>query len=115
MGVALSVDEMVDIMSRYAIEEYTHNIPAKDGVQATLCAMKEKGYSLNVLTASPHLTLDPCLKRLGLWDLFDNVWSCDDFNTTKSDPEIYKMGFAWNSEFKLKLRSWSQTLLGVLR
>ena len=29
--------------------------------------------------------------RLELYDLFDNVWSCDDFNTTKADPEIYKM------------------------
>ena len=35
--------------------------------------------------------LDPCLKRLGLFDLFDNVWSCDDFGTTKSNPDIYKM------------------------
>ena len=53
--------------------------------------MKEEGASLNVLTASPHTMLDPCLKRLGLFDLFDNVWSCDDFSTTKANPEIYKM------------------------
>ena len=53
--------------------------------------MKDEGYSLNVLTASPHIALDPCLKRLGLYGLFDNVWSCDDFGTTKADPEIYKM------------------------
>ena len=51
--------------------------------------LKENGASLNVLTASPHITLDACLKRLGLWELFDNVWSCDDFNTTKADPQIY--------------------------
>ena len=38
--------------------------------------------------------LDPCLLRLGLYDLFDNVWSCDDFSTTKSDPEIYRMAAA---------------------
>jgi HAD superfamily hydrolase (TIGR01509 family) len=37
------------------------------------------------------VTLDACLKRLGLYDLFDNVWSCDDFFTTKADPEIYRM------------------------
>ena len=53
--------------------------------------LKERGASLNVLTASPHITLDSCLVRLGLFDLFDNIWSCDDFNTTKSNPEIYKM------------------------
>ena len=29
------------------------------------------------------------LKRLKIFDLFDNVWSCDDFATTKADPEIY--------------------------
>ena len=53
--------------------------------------LKADGASLNVLTASPHLTLDPCLKRIGIYDLFDNVWSCDDFKTTKADPEIYRM------------------------
>ena len=35
--------------------------------------------------------LDPCLERLQIFDLFDNVWSCEDFGTTKSDPEIYRM------------------------
>ena len=35
--------------------------------------------------------LDPCLKRVGIYDLFDNVWSCEDFFTTKTDPNIYQM------------------------
>ncbi len=50
--------------------------------------MRSEGY---VLTASPHRMLDVCLTRLGLYELFDNVWSCDDFGTTKSDVEIYRM------------------------
>ena len=53
------------------------------------CAAEFLSASLNVLTASPHEMLDPCLKRLGLYDLFDNVWSCEDFATTKADPAIY--------------------------
>jgi FMN phosphatase YigB (HAD superfamily) len=44
-----------------------------------------------VLTASAHRVLDVCLKRLGIYDLFDNVWSCNDFNTSKADPKIYSM------------------------
>jgi len=91
LGVELSADELVAIMNLYAVYEYENNIPAKDGVFETLRALKDSGASLNVLTASPHTALDPCLKRLGLWELFDNVWSCDDFSTTKADPEIYKM------------------------
>ena len=91
LGVEEGVDELVEIMNCYARLEYENNIPEKDGVKDTLYKMKDEGYSLNVLTASPHIALDPCLKRLGLYGLFDNVWSCDDFGTTKADPEIYKM------------------------
>lgn len=91
MGIDASVEHLVELMTKYAIDEYTNNIPAKTNVVSTLRKLKEQGSSLNVLTASPHDTLDPCLKRLGIYGLFDNVWSCNDFGTTKSDPEIYRM------------------------
>lgn len=91
LGVPLSTEEMVKIMNDYAYDEYLYNIPAKSNVISTLKELKRLGAHLNVLTASPHTVLDPCLKRLGLFDLFSNIWSCDDFNTTKADPEIYKM------------------------
>ena len=91
IGVNATVDELVDKMREYALYEYENNVGEKETVIDTLYAMKEKGYSLNVLTASPHAALDPCLKRLGIWELFDNVWSCEDFGTTKSDVKIYEM------------------------
>ena len=90
LGIETPTEQLIEMMNRYAVDEYKFNIGAKDTVVETLREMKAQGYSLNVLTASPHLALDPCLKRLGVWELFDNVWSCDDFGTTKSDPEIYK-------------------------
>ncbi|MBQ9859526.1 MAG: HAD family hydrolase [Clostridia bacterium] len=91
LGVPLSVEEIGHLMGEYLLDAYKYHIPAKKNVVETLCTLKEQGASLNILTASPHITLDPCLKRLGLWDLFDNVWSCDDFATTKADTAIYKM------------------------
>ncbi len=91
LGVKLDRDEIIMLMKKYMYEEYLYNIPAKSNVISVLEELRNKGASLNVLTASPHVTLDPCLKRIGIYDLFDNVWSCDDFSTTKADPEIYKM------------------------
>ena len=91
LGLDLPIDEIVEKMSEYAYYEYSHTIPAKDNVIEVLKILKKDNISLNVLTASPHITLDVCLKRLGVFDLFDNVWSCEDFNTTKADPMIYKM------------------------
>ena len=35
--------------------------------------------------------LDACLVRNGIYELFTNVWSCEDFATTKADPDIYRM------------------------
>ena len=79
LGMTIPEDDIMDLMVSYATHEYTYNIPAKKGVISTLKSLKAQGASLNVLTASPHTSLDPCLKRLGIWELFDNIWSCDDF------------------------------------
>ncbi|MBQ2743036.1 MAG: HAD family hydrolase [Oscillospiraceae bacterium] len=91
LGIKMPVDEIIALMNRYIYDEYAYNIPAKKNVVETLRKLKEQGANLNVLTASPHSVLDVCLKRLGIFDVFTNVWSCDDFKTTKADPEIYKM------------------------
>ncbi len=90
-GLNVGVEELVQIFKDNMKDEYFYKIQAKNNVIKVLKELKEKGASLNVLTASPHVTLDACLKRLGIFDLFDNVWSCDDFETTKANPEIYKM------------------------
>lgn len=91
LGVPQTKESIMRRMGELMLDAYHYHIPAKENVIPVLQNLKEEGASLNVLTASPHITLDACLKRLGIFDLFDNVWSCDDFGTTKADPEIYKM------------------------
>ena len=91
LGLDKELNDIVALMGKYMLEAYHYHIPAKENVINTLRKLKENEADLNVLTASPHITLDACLKRLGIYDLFTNVWSCDDFETTKADPEIYRM------------------------
>lgn len=91
MGLKMSREQLMGLMKEYMMDAYFRTIPAKANVPEVLRMLKSRGASLNVLTASPHVTLDACLKRLGLWDLFDHIWSCDDFGTTKADPAIYAM------------------------
>ena len=91
LGLGMPVEEILARMNRYIYDEYAYRIQAKDTVIETLKTLKAQGADLHVLTASPHTVLDVCLKRLGILDLFTNVWSCDDFSTTKSDPSIYVM------------------------
>ena len=91
LGMDKSHDYLTSLMLKYAVDAYTNVVPAKEHVIESLRELKARGASLNVLTASPHEALDPCLKRLGIFDMFDNVWSCNDFATTKADPAIYEM------------------------
>ena len=91
LGLPEERDALVTKMIGNAREAYVSRIEAKAGVVDALRALYARGDSLNVLTASPHEALDPCLKRIGVFNLFENVWSCDDFGTTKADPEIYRM------------------------
>lgn len=94
LGMQMPQKEIVEMMTERAVEAYTHRVPAKKHVVDTLRCLKARGDDLNVLTASPHEMLDPCLKRLGVHDLFTHVWSCEDFGTTKADPAIYHMAAA---------------------
>lgn len=88
-GIKMSVNEIVDEIVDVAYPYYRDTVILKDGVKNYISAIKENGGSLSILTASPHKTVDACLKRIGIFDWFDNVWSCEDFGTTKSDPNIY--------------------------
>ena len=94
LGVRADPTELVRHFYTTATEAYANSIEAKPSVPEVLRALRARGDSLHVLTASPHPMLDPCLKRIGIFDLFENVWSCEDFGTGKSDPEIYRMAAA---------------------
>ncbi len=89
IGLNLSPEEISLEFAKRLTPLYENTITEKRGVRRCLEKMKKCGYKLHILTASPHAWLDPCLKRMGLFPLFENVWSCDDFGKKKTDPEIY--------------------------
>lgn len=91
MGSPEPVDVMIDRMHHAALKAYAHEVQAKRNVVRVLKQLRDGGKDLAILTASPHMILDPCLKRLGLYDLFCHVWSCEDFGTNKANPDIYQM------------------------
>lgn len=89
MGVPGTPQEIYDTMMDTMTEVYAHDVKLKPGVEAALRQMKAQGTRLYVLTASPHGLTDVCLKHNGVYDLFDTVWSVEDFGMTKDDVRIY--------------------------
>ena len=91
LGMPMSEEEILADVNAFATDAYHHKIVCKAHVKETLEALRARGDDLHVLTASPHSVLDACLARNGIYELFTNVWSCNDFGTNKADPEIYRM------------------------
>ena len=83
------VEQIYEYFKAETLRAYGETIPLKANVKETLEQLKARGCCLNVLTASPQLLTDICLKRLGVYDLFENVWSIEAFGLSKADEAIY--------------------------
>ncbi len=89
LGVADSVENIIRRIQNKLVYEYTNNIYLKPGVLAYLKKLRDDGTRLFVLTASPHIVTDICLKHNGVFDWFEEVWSVEDFGLSKSDTRIF--------------------------
>lgn len=82
-------EKLNDIWWKHAYKEYAENVPLKEGAYELLSTLSEKGISLAVATASPYSLFVPCLKRLGIYDLFDCFVSTDEVARGKDCPDVY--------------------------
>ena len=88
-GLNDTVDNIVKKICDRLVYEYSNNVILNPGVGEYLRRIKAEGGRLFVLTASPHLVTDVCLQRNGVYDLFEKVWSVEDFKLTKSDTRLF--------------------------
>ena len=89
MGVPGTVEEVTRRLEERMYQEYAHRIHLLPGVEAYLRRLYRQGVRLFVLTASPHSITDPCLANNGIWDLFERVWTVEDYGMGKSNPELF--------------------------
>lgn len=89
LGCKMSEQDIVDRIISAVVNAYDNEIVTKNNVHETLSKLKERGYSLSVLTGSPHKIIKGCMERNDLNKYFDNVWSVDDFSLTKTQVELF--------------------------
>lgn len=89
LGVKDTVENIVSRIRQNLVYEYTNHIVTKPGVKDYLKRLYDDGARLFVLTASPHLVTDVCLQHNGVYDLFEQVWSVEDFSLNKSDTRLF--------------------------
>lgn len=89
LGLNKSFDDIIRRMEEILVYEYTNNIKLKPFVKDYLLKLKAQNDRLFVLTASPHIVTDVCLQKNGVYDLFEKVWSVEDFGIPKTKTELF--------------------------
>ena len=84
-----SVNELVDKWNNMAKHEYEENIIIKPFVKEYLLKLKAEGLKLGIATALDDFLFIPCLKRNGIYELFDDHRSLSTMKNGKDSPDIY--------------------------
>ena len=79
------IKEVLDFIE----DKYLNEIPLKKGVKKFLEKVNSQGYKMCILTTSEKSQAVGALKRTGVLDLFDEVYTDRDFDLSKKDPKIY--------------------------
>ncbi len=89
LGIKEKPQDIYDFFMKNLERLYVQEFELKKGAVSLIKDLKSKGYSVNVISGSPHRFVNPCLKRNGVFDLFDNVWSVEDFLLAKDDVNLF--------------------------
>jgi HAD superfamily hydrolase (TIGR01509 family) len=71
--------------------EYDDNIILKPYAYEFLCKVKQSGAKLALATSSKHALFEKCLKRNGIYELFDTFTETHEVSCTKEFPDVYEL------------------------
>lgn len=89
LGVNATAEEVYEYFMDTLEIKYKTEFELKKGALSYLKTLKDIGCSINVISASPMSFIEPCLKRLGVYNLCDNVLTLEQFGLNKTDKELY--------------------------
>ena len=70
-------------------DAYCNKIPLKKGVKELLIKFKEDNIPVVIATATNKGLLEIALQRLGIRDYIQEIFTCSEYKTSKSVPDIY--------------------------
>ncbi|MFR0000898.1 MAG: HAD family hydrolase [Intestinibacter bartlettii] len=83
------VETIIKQVLDFIEDKYLNEIPLKKGVKDFLIKAHSNGYKMCILTTSEKSQAIGALKRTGVLDLFDAVYTDRDFDLSKKNPQIY--------------------------
>lgn len=84
-----SVEEIVEGINQIIWDFYEKKAVLKPGIQETLEDLKKQGIPLTIATATDYPIVEMVLKRLGIFEYFDKIFTCSEIGVGKHHPDIF--------------------------
>ena len=85
----VSADEIIAGINDTIESFYHHKLELKPGVKNFLSEMKKANIRITAATASDRQIVEPALKRLGIFNFFEAIFTCTEVGAGKTKPDIY--------------------------
>ena len=85
-----SVEEILNGMMQVVRDFYINEATLKEGTIEFLDELKKNGVRMCVATATDFDMIVPGLERCGIYDYFENVFTCGGLKTNKTKPYIFE-------------------------
>lgn len=89
-GLTQSYEEIFDGMLQVVKDYYLYEAKVKNGTVQFLEELKKNGVKMCIATATDYDIVVPGLKNCGIFDYFENIFTCGGLKTNKTKPYIFE-------------------------
>ncbi len=89
-GVTQSIDEICDGINSMVEGRYRDTVLLKDGMKELLDSLEQRNVKMCIATATDEYLVEAALKRCGVYDYFDKIFTCPALGHGKDEPLIYR-------------------------
>lgn len=98
-----SVPEIMDGINKLTEDYYFNKAAAKENVREFLTHLKDGGVKMCVATATDKYLAEAALKKAGLSDFFEKIFTCTEIGHGKDKPDIFNRALEYLAVDKDKL------------
>jgi thiamine-phosphate pyrophosphorylase len=82
--------EIIAGINKLIARKYEEELPVKEGAIELIEELKMLDVKMCVATATDYYLANSCLKRLGIRKFIKDIYTCNDFQGGKDEPEIFE-------------------------
>jgi len=88
-GMTDTVEELAAGVNAMLERQYGYEVQPKPGIVELLQLLRQQGVRMAIATATDRPLVEAALRRCGMWEYFDAVFTCTEVGAGKTKPDIY--------------------------